>query len=304
MNYSSIIKAEYLFQPRVLCRRLFGRRTVDGPQEVRLPWGRRIRVDTRDNIGAPIATLGVFDLVVTESLWRLIDPSDLVIDIGANIGCMAAVMCERIGEHGRVIAFEPHPILFAELQANADRLAAQGVCRIDARAVALGAERGELPLNVPKEFQLHRGECSLREQSESPAGRILVPVDTLDQVLGDSAVGLIKIDVEGFEAAVLEGGRNLFGRRAVRDCIFEEHADFPTPVTNRLEAWGYTLFRLDRLLTRPLVANPRQRRATSGVKWEATSYLATIEPARALDRLGRRGWQCLRNTHRKLSRRI
>ena len=55
-----------------------------------------------------------FDLISCEAIWRLLDEGELALDVGANIGYMTSLMAARLGKNGRVIAFEPHPVLFQE----------------------------------------------------------------------------------------------------------------------------------------------------------------------------------------------
>src|SRR5262245_15426335 len=102
-----ILKAVYLFRPAQLFRPHVPRDN-DRFVQARLPWNRTIRVSTRDNIGPAVLRLGVYDLVVTEALWRLTDPVDQVVDVGANIGLMTAAFAERAAT---VYSFEPHPAL-------------------------------------------------------------------------------------------------------------------------------------------------------------------------------------------------
>lgn len=289
------LKAEYLFQPRVLMRRLMRRTGAAGPCEVMLPWGRRIRLDARDNIGAVVERLGVYDLIVTETIWRLTGPGETTIDVGANVGCISAVFAERVGLGGRVISFEPHPVLYQELSDNLRSLQSQGIqCALEPMQCALGAAAGVLPLHLPVDFQSHRGESTLAELSHLEASRqtVDVTVDRFDDVLGSTAIGVMKIDVEGFEKNVFLGAAEAFAANRVRDCVFEEHGSYPTEATRLLEGWGYRLFRLDRGLLRPILRPPNTLVKKSA--WEATSFLATVDAQRAERLLRPAGWQCLR----------
>src|SRR5262245_13000344 len=120
-------RPEFFFRPSQAFLRL--RRAFGGPPpaqaQVRLPWGETIEVQTGETIGGAIWHYGIFDLVVTESIWRLLDPGETALDIGANIGQMTSLMRLRAGSQGKVIAFEPHPQLFAELKTFVERSARQ-----------------------------------------------------------------------------------------------------------------------------------------------------------------------------------
>src|SRR4051812_44226471 len=105
----SILKAEYLYRPVQLVRRFRPPRDINADSLVSaLPWGQRLRTPPRTNIGQQLAVLGVFDLMVTGALWRLADPGETALDVGANIGYMSAVRARGVGRGGRVIGYEPH----------------------------------------------------------------------------------------------------------------------------------------------------------------------------------------------------
>lgn len=288
------LKPEYLYRPSQLWKRL-SHGKWSGNVPVRLPWGKEILVSAEDNIGRQIATLGLYDLVVTETLWRLCDKGETAIDVGANIGYTSFVMAERI-TNGRLICFEPHPVVFEKLCANIASLQKQGSSsKFDLHQTALGPVAGELPLFVPKDFHFHGGDSTLATPSniEFDKQTVLVPVATLDSVVLDQQIGVMKMDVEGFELEVLRGGEETFRRRRVRDCVFEEHGQYPTPVTKWFEAIGYQVYRMDRRLSRPLLLQPDS--PIPRTAWTPNNYLATIDPDRAKKQFHCANWLCLRN---------
>lgn len=288
-----LLKPEYVYRPRQLVRRLLAQKER-GFVSATLPWGSSIRVSCDDNVGSQIVALGLYDLVVTETLWRLCDPGEIAIDIGANIGYTSFVMAHRIGD-GSLRAFEPHPVLFKELQANLISLQQQG-CRAELQSyqLALGPSAGELPLNVPKDFAYHRGESSLAAPThgEFADAAVPVPVAKLDAMLGDQdSVGVIKMDVEGFEIEVLRGAERVFRHHRVRDCVFEEHHEYPTQVTSWFESHGYEVFRLDRRFSGPRLLRPDS--TVPRTTWTPTNFVATIDSERLKQRVSRSGWNCL-----------
>ncbi|WP_442506637.1 FkbM family methyltransferase [Novipirellula sp. SH528] len=248
-----------------------------------------------DNIGGQIVALGLYDLVVSETLWRLCDQGELALDVGANIGYTSFVMSQKLGS-GTIWAYEPHPILFQELAGNVASLVNQGASTdIQTKNLALGPIAGHLPLHVPKDFQYHRGESSLAMPShlEYQERDISVEVATLDSELNSGEVlGVMKIDVEGFELEVLQGGIKSFENKRIRDCVFEEHREYPTPVTEWFESKGYKVFRIDRTLRGPVMLPPDSKQPTT--QWTAKNLLATCDVSRAEDRFHKLGWQCLK----------
>ncbi|HEY9600524.1 MAG TPA: hypothetical protein V6C85_02875, partial [Allocoleopsis sp.] len=72
--------------------------------------------------------------------------------------------------------------------------------------------------------------------------------------------------------------------------IFEDHRGYPSPVSQFLEDHGYTIFRLWKGFWKPRLEIPSKTLVHS---WEPPSYLATKDPSRAQERLGKRGWYSL-----------
>ena len=118
-------------------------------------------------------------------------------------------------------------------------------------------------------------------------------VTTLDALIpGTEKISVLKIDVEGHELAVLRGSVELLSSRRARDIIFEEHGMPPTPVMELLRGHGYSVFHLSQRLRGPEIIDIRQPHVQKLV--HAPSFLATIDPPRALTRLSERGWRVLR----------
>ena len=293
MNALAFLKAEYLFRPVQVLRRILPGRPHGDFAEAVLPWGAPIRVRQGDAIGQVILALGVFDLPVTEALLRLADPGEVVADVGANLGSMTAALAWAVGPGGVVWSFEPHPELFEELRLNTRRWTG---ARIKLQQFALSSKAGSIAFKVPAGFNENRGIGGVVAGPLPTAGRGLdVDATTLDLVFEkETPPAVVKIDVEGHESAVLEGGAGLFKSGRIRDCIFEEHGAYPTGATRFLEDCGYRLFVITRTLTRPVLRPPGSKRSS----WESTSYVATMDVARAQARFSAWGWRALGNALR------
>jgi len=303
-------KPEYLLRPSQIARRLRGPRLVSGAPdaaarlaEAMLPWGLPIRFRPDESIGSSIWRTGLYDLCVSETIWRLLNAGERAVDAGANIGHMTSVMAARVGSEGTVDSYEPHPDVFAELAANAACWARQRAPRtatIHVHQVALSNGAGTATLEVPEGFARNRGIATLAGAGAGalpPARSFRVSTVRLaDVVSEETPVGLLKIDVEGHELAVLDGAEPLVARRQVRDVVFEEHGAPPTPVTRFLEAHGYLVFRIVRGRFGPVIrpiAAPRGPGEARGGSHDALSYLATCAPERAVARMARKGWAVL-----------
>jgi FkbM family methyltransferase len=274
------LKPEYLFNPRQALRRLQQvLRPRPGKHEVvTLPWGAPLEVNVADSIGRAVWNLGVYELVVTEALWRLADPGETCADVGANIGHMTSVLAARVGQAGRVVAFEPHPGLRRLLEANVARW--PNASAVNVRPEAVAEHRGRGALVLPTDENM--GTAHLGQEG------VAVDVTTLVDVFGESAPSVMKLDVEGAELSALRGAGSLL--RGIRDIVYEDHAPQPSAVAELLRAQGFELWRLRRSLWGP--THDTQLNFASTV-WEPPVFLATHDVARATARLGPRGWRCL-----------
>lgn len=290
----SLRKPEYVFRPLQVIRRL-SREMAEAHkfEQVILPWGLPIRVRPAETIGSCIWRVGIYDLCVSECLWRLLDVGETALDVGANIGHMTGLMALRAGRNGRVVALEPHPEIAAELKYNASCWSSvAGLGQIEILEVAASTRVGRSRLYMPELFESNRGLASLELPGEQARHICEVTLTTLDEVVPvGTTIGVMKLDVEGHELPVLHGGRRLIESRAVRDIVFEEHVTPPTPVTQYLERCGYEVFHLDVGFLGPKMISI----ASSRVRYrsDAPSCLATIAPKRAIQRLRTRAWQVL-----------
>ncbi len=255
-----------------------------------MPWGLPLAYEPSESMGSGISRTGVFDLLVTEALYRLVEPGEFALDVGANVGYMSSVMAARLGPQGHITAFEPHPKIASQLRDNVARWKSKPVAGIETVEAAVSSSSGTGVLSEGPDFEHNRGTAALdAEDGKSPTHSVqLVQID--EYVKGD--VGVLKLDVEGHELSALEGAARALERRQIRDVIFEGLDDYPTPVTDMLEAAGYHIFLLDQRLRGPSLLSPTT--ADAGNLWTVDSYVATTRPERALQKIDGWGWHSLR----------
>ncbi|HEU4988697.1 MAG TPA: FkbM family methyltransferase [Gemmatimonadaceae bacterium] len=261
---------------------------------VRLPWGMPIRCFAHDAIGLSIQQLGVFELSVAEVLWRLTNPGELALDVGANVGQMTAVLAWRAGGAGRVLAFEPNDDVRAELTHNVSMWSARpGIAPIEISPMALSDRDGRGALLIPPSYEWNRGIASVvAADSGGPGARRPVELARLDALLASGErVGVMKLDVEGHEAATLAGATSLLATRRVRDVVYEDHHRYPSAVSALLERHGYTVFAIGGGLWGPRIADPAG--PPIHADWESPNYVATTDPERVRIRLRPRRWRVL-----------
>lgn len=140
-------------------------------------------------------------------------PGDLFVDVGANSGAFTLLACGAAGANG--IAIEPVPATFQRLQEQLrwNNLTA----RVAAWNIGLAEQRSRLRFTSGLDTINHA-----LAPGEQEAGEVIeVSVETLDDVCAQQLPTVIKIDVEGFEAQVLAGGRKTLATPTVAAVIME-----------------------------------------------------------------------------------
>lgn len=140
---------------------------------------------------------GDYEPVTTQMVESLLEEGMTFIDIGAHVGLFTLPAIKWVGKSGRVVAFEPHPDNFAMLTRN--------VNENNLKAELVNAAVSD----VTGEVQLHTSAFNSGDhQTYYSNGRKGVGVTciTLDEFLqvGEN-IGLIKMDVQGAEAAAFHG---------------------------------------------------------------------------------------------------
>ena len=142
---------------------------------------------------------------------HILREDDLFVDIGANIGSYTVLASGAAG--ARTLAFEPVPDTHRWLVANVGLNALVG--KVEVHRVALGATRGVTS------FTTHRGSSNRVATSADRDSGVQVPVERLDDVLAGRCPTVIKVDVEGFEAAVMAGAETTLRNEQLRCIIME-----------------------------------------------------------------------------------
>ena len=128
---------------------------------------------------------------------RALRPGAVVYDIGANVGFYTLLSSVLVGDRGRVYAFEPVPRNVRYLRRHIQLNRLQNVEVMD---LAVGESAGEAS------FDDTLGDS---QGKLSTGGRLHVRLASLDGLMAAGDLrppDLLKIDVEGAEAAVLKGG--------------------------------------------------------------------------------------------------
>jgi FkbM family methyltransferase len=167
----------------------------------------------------------------------LCDPNRVSLDIGADVGEFAIAM---LASSRSVIAFEPRPAQARDLASMFDAVGAA----VRVEAVALSDTPGVTAMRVvaadPGRSTIDTDNV-LGDADGGAVQSIEVPVKRLDDLrLGD--VGLVKIDVEGHELAVLRGATDTLARNRPAVLVEAEerhHRGAVAAITELLTGLGY-----------------------------------------------------------------
>ncbi|MFZ5524812.1 MAG: FkbM family methyltransferase [Pseudomonadota bacterium] len=176
---------------------------------------------------------------------------DLVLDVGANTGQFASEI-RHCGYTGRIVSFEPLSQAHVKLEQSC---AGDPLWEVYPRC-ALGDRAGEVEINIAGNSE-SSSILPMLESHRSAApqsayqGKEMVPIETLDTVAGqylkDARSTFLKIDTQGFEWQVLDGGRDTLPH--IKGILVElslvplyEGQHLWRDVIDRLEAAGFTLW--------------------------------------------------------------
>jgi FkbM family methyltransferase len=142
-----------------------------------------------------------FEPDVTAAIEKLCRPGWVVLDIGANIGAHCLRLAKKVGNGGKVYAFEPTDYAYSKLLAN---ISLNDFGNIFPYQLALSDRNLE-----QQEIEI---KSSWRTDGNHVVTKSRVDFRRLDDWLADhsiQAVDLIKLDVDGNEYPILNGARDL-----------------------------------------------------------------------------------------------
>ncbi len=171
------------------------------PFELRISQSRLIAQHKRCGVSALIYNQGMYDWNNMHFLPEIARLANLhtFIDVGANIGVYSLILSEV--SRLMVYAFEPHPVTYRYLQKNIEINPGRSIVAVNS---AVGNVDGTVYLTD------HPGSATNRVlaggSAEQESG-LMVPICRLDTFCSSRNISpeIVKIDVEGYELAVLEG---------------------------------------------------------------------------------------------------
>jgi FkbM family methyltransferase len=179
--------------------------------------GSRFRVRPSDFVENRLCFFGSWEPAVTQQFESLIQPGDVVIDVGANIGYYSVLSSKLVGSKGRVYALEPSASIRARLEANLRLNSCNNVT-----VLPFGAwhETGTAKLNL---VDGNRGSSTIGSTENSHQSE-QIHLKRLDEMIPQSEwerIRLIKIDVEGAELSAVQGAEKILNQASHIEVICE-----------------------------------------------------------------------------------
>ena len=184
-----------------------------------------------------------FDLMLVSRLY--VKQGACVWDIGSNLGLFSACAAYKAGPRGMVFSLEADP-RYAALQMRSAATLTTAYAPIEVLCGAAADETSLLRFAVSRQghARSHLAEVEGQRSDETESVQQVLSV-TLDFLLQHwPKPDIIKIDVEGAEALVLQGADRML--REVAPILYIEVSDQNREaVTRRFHDHGYELFKLE-----------------------------------------------------------
>jgi len=175
-----------------------------------------------DGISKPLYYQGFRERVFMSLLYQEINEGDVCIDLGSNIGFTTLFMSERVGESGKVYAIEPDPWNVNMLKENIKRNNFDNNTKV--YEIAVTDEKKEIEF-----WQSDKSNLSSVQKTKYSTKSLKVKGHSLETFLeGKDYPNFIKMDIEGHEVKVFEGGLNYFknNNEGTTKILLEVHPQF------------------------------------------------------------------------------
>lgn len=147
--------------------------------------------------------LGEFEPEEIKWVQEFLSPGDTFVDVGSNFGYYTMIASGIVGDGGRVIAFDPSVAACMALEDNIRRNAIENTTVV---RMGLGdkVETRELLLRDPTLYSpsfCYDNEC----KTECVGTSLISTLDGVADSFGIEKIDMIKMDVGGYESAVIRG---------------------------------------------------------------------------------------------------
>ena len=161
---------------------------------------------------------GIREQHATAIMQQYIRPDDVILELGANIGYYVCLESRILSSEGFIYAVEPAPENVALLKRN---VALNQISVIEVTHMAMSDKPGTARLYTGKACNLH---SLVNESGEDDTHSMEVPTDTVDGFLANRRpISFLRMDIEGYEAVVIDGMRDTLSSPTLRRMFIEIH---------------------------------------------------------------------------------
>jgi len=170
-----------------------------------------------------------------------LQPGMRVIDIGVNYGTYFLTAAKKIGERGKIWGFEPSTQCCSFVEASIER---NGFKNIELVQAGLSNRVGTAFLSLSENMELNTVADSIGEGVECESIELL-SLDHCVETLGLTGIDFIKMDAEGEESNIIQGGARFFEENSPLIMFELKHGDsVNVRLIDEFRSIGYQTYRL------------------------------------------------------------
>jgi FkbM family methyltransferase len=231
---------------------------------------------------------------VSLMMCKIVEPGDVVVDIGANAGFFTVLLATLVGPGGRVLSFEPGVNNLDRLKNN---ISINGLTNVELVEKAANDAPGAIQFFINSDDSGGNalwdvGTFPGNVKSAAAPQAVAIAATTVDDEVQERGLAppkLIKVDTEGAELNVLKGCRALLADQLVPFVIAEYHpfglakmGTSPEALRAFMETFGYSTFAMYYDGTMPKLIPPGVELALPSIVnllYSTPAHVARIWPA-------------------------
>jgi FkbM family methyltransferase len=169
-----------------------------------------------ENVAFDIFVMGVYEPEYIRYLAKILPPDAVMLDLGANIGSIG-IPVAKMRPDIKIVAVEASRHVFEYLRQNVQL---NNCKNISLENFALSDKDNEQVAFYSPEEKFGKGSMSA-VYTDKAEFATTITLDSIVAKYGFKKVDVIKIDVEGYEATVFKGGKNLLSAPDAPVVLFE-----------------------------------------------------------------------------------
>lgn len=208
---------------------------------------------SHDSIIAPrIEQGGIWEQDEFSAILNNVNPGDVCLNVGAHVGYFTCLLSKVTGSEGIVYSIEANPDFEKYIKKNVESVAYDNVNIISAAA---GSSTGQINLYVNdsntgdnRVFSPESIENPLDTQLMTCSQVINVKLDTVDNLIGSTALDFVLIDCQGYDHHVVRGMKKSLQLKMPK-IILEFTPNFitalgekPIDILNEYQSLGFDIY--------------------------------------------------------------